>query len=278
VDDDPPAGQGGAGQTDVATAETLYVTLLTDAATVAGITILPGFDPTKIHVVKGSTAPGLNLSLDRGDEPGHVGWVDASGTLVALDFKQGIPAVEVALTVSPSAFKDEKAMSMTTIRHEMLHARHRQMTMKAVTKWHNAGRKQGFEDWVAKQAKRLGLSDADVVLVQKGSRGGQVNTEVLAYVEGFMTQYHLSQPTRAGTAMAFFELLGAVETKKFLTWQQADPKVRDEAMARLKGYYATLGTAHQDRWKEWVADGVAKYGGDKTGRKEFFAALAAFVK
>jgi len=78
--------------------------------------------------------------------------------------------------------------------------------------------------------------------------------------------------------MAFFELLGAVETKKFLTWQQADPKVRDEAMARLKGYYATLGKAHQDRWKEWVADGVAKYGSDKTGRKEFFAALAAFVK
>jgi hypothetical protein len=197
---------------------------------------------------------------------------------VALDFKKGIPAVEVALTVSPGAFKDEKAMSMRTIRHEMLHARHRQITMKAVTKWHNAGRKQGFEDYVAKHAKSLGLSDADVVLVQKGARGGQVNTEVLAYVEGFMTEYHLTQPTKAGTAMAFFELLGAVETKKFLTWQQADPKVRAEAMARLKGYFGTLGKDHQDRWKEWVADGVAKYGSDKTGRKEFFAALAAFVK
>jgi len=254
------------------------VRLLADAAAVAGITILPGFDPTKIHVIKGTTAPGLNLSLNSGDDPGHVGWVDASGTLVALDFAKGIPAVKVALTVSPGAFKDEKAMSMRTIRHEMLHARHRQITMNAVTKWHDAGRKQGFEEWVAKQAKRLGLSDADVVLVQKGARGGSVNTEVLAYVEGFMTEYHLTQPTKAGTAMAFFELLGAVETKKFLTWQQADQKVRDEAMARLKGYYGTLGKAHQDRWKDWVADGVAKHGSDKTGRKEFFAALAAFVK
>ena len=77
--------------------------------------------------------------------------------------------------------------------------------------------------------------------------------------------------------MAFFELLGAVETKKYLTWRQADQQVRDEALARLKGYWATLGPQHQERWKEWVANGVANHGADKTGRKEFFAALAAFV-
>ena len=116
-----------------------------------------------------------------------------------------------------------------------------------------------------------------MVLVQKGAQGGQVNTEVLAYVEGFMTEYHLTKPTKDGTAMAFFELLGAVETKKYLTWRQADQKVRDEALARLKGYWATLGPQHQERWKEWVANGVANHGADTTGRKEFFAALAAFV-
>ena len=261
-------------------AEAMYLTLLGDAATVAGITVLPGFDPKQIHVYKGTAKPGLNLSLDRADEPGHVGWVDAAGKFgVPLDFSKGVPAVHAGLMISPNAFKDEKAMSMRTIRHEMLHVRHRQITLDAVTKWDAAGRKPPFAEWVAKNAKRLKLSDADVALViDKGSRGGQVDTEVLAYVEGFMTEYHLSPATKHGPDMAFVELLGAVETTKFRTWRQAHADVRKEAMARLRDYYATLGTAHRQRWKEWVDVGVAKHGDDKTGRKEFYAALATFVK
>lgn len=264
---------------DGGTAESLYLRLLADVATVAGVTVLPGFDPKQIHVYRGSATGGLNLSLDRGDEPGHVGWVDAAGTFgVPLDFSKGVPAVQAGLMISPNAFNDEKAMSMRTIRHEMLHVRHRQITLDAVTKWDAAGRRPAFEKWVAKNAKRLRLSDADVALVQKGAHGGQVDTEVLAYVEGFMTEFHLSPPTKAGPSMAFFELLGAVETTKYFTWKQAHAKVKDEALSRLRDYYATLGSAHRQRWKEWVDDGVAKHGADKTGRKEFFAALATFVK
>ena len=63
-------------QGDVSTAESLYVRLLADAATVAGVTVLPGFDPKQINVYRGTAKAGLNLSLDRGDEPGHTGWVD----------------------------------------------------------------------------------------------------------------------------------------------------------------------------------------------------------
>ena len=111
--------------------------------------------------------------------------------------------------ISPGAFADDKAMSMRTIRHEMLHVRHRQITLAAATKWDADGRKKPFGTWVAKHAKRLKLSAADVILVQQGAQGGQVNTEVLSYVEGFMTELHLSPPTKAGTLMAFFELLGA---------------------------------------------------------------------
>jgi hypothetical protein len=166
---------------------------------------------------------------------------------------------------------------MRTVRHEMLHARHRQLTLDAVKGWIAAGRRPAFGKWVADHAKGLHLSDADVVLVQQGAQGGQVNTEVLAYVEGFMTEFHLTPPTKAGTRMAFFELLGTVETRKFLTWKQADKKVRAEATARLRDYHATLDGAHRQRWKEWVDEGVAKHGTDKTGRKEFFAAMATFV-
>ena len=54
--------------------------------------------------------------------------------------------------------------------------------------------------------------------------------------------------------------------------------MKDEALSRLRDYHATLGSAHRQRWKKWVDDGVAKHGADKTGRKGFFAALATFVK
>jgi hypothetical protein len=264
---------------DEGTAESLYLRLLADAGTVAGVTVLAGFDPKQIHVYRGTAKAGLNLSLDRGDEPGHVGWVDAAGTFgVPLDFSKSVPAVQAGLMISPNAFHDEKTMSMRAIRHEMLHVRHRQITLDAITKWDAAGRRPAFEKWVPKNAKHLHLSDADVAVVQKGALGGEVDTEVLAYVEGFMTEFHLSPPTKAGSNMAFFELLGAVETTKFLTWKQAHEKVKDEALSRLRDYYDTLGSAHRQRWKQWVDDGVAKHGADKTGRKEFFAALSTFVK
>jgi hypothetical protein len=264
---------------DVSTAESLYLRLLADAAAVAGVTALPGFDPKQINVYRGTAKAGLNLTLDRGDKPGHTAWVDSAGKFgVPLDFSKGVPAVQAGLMISPNAFDDEKAMSMRTIRHEMVHVRHRQITLDAVAKWDAAGRQQTFGKWVAKNAKRLRLSDADVALVQKGALGGQVDTEVLAYVEGFMTEFSLSPPTKEGSRGAFVELLGAVETTKFFTWKQAHEKVKDEAMARLRDYYATLGKAHRQRWKEWVDDGVAQHSADKTGRKEFFAALATFVK
>ena len=164
------------------------------------------------------------------------------------------------MKISPNAFADDKALSMRTIRHEMLHVRHRQLTLAAATKWDADGRKKPFGAWVAKHAKQLKLSAADVILVQRGAQGGQVDTEVLSYVEGFMTEFHLSPPTKAGTLMAFVELLGAASTSKYPTmWLQAHDTVKDEALARLRDYYATLGSAHRRLWKEWVDEGVDKY-------------------
>jgi hypothetical protein len=263
---------------DASTAESLYRQLYADAATIAGVATLPGFDPKQITVGR-SAKGGLNLSLDAGDKPGHTGWVDSGGTFgVPLDFSKGVPAVQVGLMVSPSAFKDDKELSMRTIRHEMVHAHHHVMTLDAIKRWDAAGRKPGFEAWVDKHAKDLHLSDVDLVMVKKVAVGGEVDTEVLGYVEGFMTEFHLAPATKAGSGAAFFELLGAVETSKYRTWQQANDKVKKEALARLQDYYGTLDAAHRKHWKDWVDDGVAKSGSDKTGRKEFYAALATFVK
>jgi hypothetical protein len=257
----------------------MYTRLFSDAATTAGVGGLPGFDPAKIHVFDGKAKPGLNLTLEQSGEPGHVAWVDAAGTFgVPFKFDKPLPAVGVGLMIAAQAFKDEKAMSMRTIRHEMVHVGHHLMTLDAIKKWDAAGRKQDFATWVSRNATQLQLSDVDLVLVTKGAVAGWVDTEVLAYVEGFMTEFHRSAPTKDGTAMAFFELLGAVETNKGYTWKQADPKVKREALTRLRSYLTTLDAPHRERWKTWVDDGVAKSSADKTGRKEFYAELATFVR
>ena len=177
-----------------------------------------------------------------------------------LDLSGAIPALQAGLKISPNTFADDKALSMRTIRHEMLHVRHRQLTLRAATKWDADGRKKPFGAWVAKHAKQLKLSAADVILVQRGAQGGQVDTEVLSYVEGFMTEFHLAPATKAGTLMALVELLGAASTSKYPTmWLQAHDTVKAEAMSRLRDYHATLGGAHRRLWKRWVDEGVDKY-------------------
>ena len=139
-------------------------------------------------------------------------------------------------------------------------------------------RKGSLATWVTNNAKKLGLSAADVVLIDKGTRGGVADTELLAYAEGFMTEYHLVPATKAGAQMAFFELLGMVETHKVNPWADSEPAVRTEAMARLKTYHATLDPAHRDRWRDWLADERNKQVKNQPGRTEFLDALATFVK
>ena len=103
------------------------------------------------------------------------------------------------------------------------------------------------------------------------------NTEVLGYVEGFTTDLHRRPATSAQADPAFFELLGAVETRKLYTWAQADPAVQVEALTRLREYHGTLDIDHQRLWKEWLDKQLAKAANDKTGRKDFLNRLTAFV-
>ena len=160
---------------DASTAESMYLRLLADAATVAGVTVLTGFDPKQIHVYKGVAKAGLNLSLDRGDEPGHVGWVDAAGKFgVPLDFSKSVPAVQFGL-MSPerAATRRRCRCARSAMRWSMCATGRSRSTPSRSGTPPAAG--QRSETWVAKNAKRLRLSDTNVALVQKGSRGGQVD-------------------------------------------------------------------------------------------------------
>jgi len=62
----------------------------------------------------------------------------------------------------------------------------------------------------------------DKILVGDVTQGrGTANTELLAYVEGFMTAFHLIDPPPGPRHAVFIELLGALDTGSVDTWRGA---------------------------------------------------------
>ena len=262
-----------------------YEPLFRDIAVTAGMAgLAAGFVPSTVPVSDGKTAkPGLNMTLNTSDEPGHTGWVDKNGVFgLPLKLDRRTPTdVSIAIILSPQALGPDKGLSLRAARHEMVHARHKVRVLEAVKDWQSStGRRQpGFDEWLKQQAKRRKdpISALDVALIGSGAKDGVANTEVLAYIEGFTTDFHRRPATAAQAGPAFFELLGAVETRKLYTWAQADPAVQVEALTRLREYHGTLDIEHQRLWKEWLDKQLAKAANDKTGRKDFLNRLTAFV-
>jgi hypothetical protein len=254
--------------------------LFHDIAVTAGMSALPGFDLSSIPTTDGKTAkPGLNISMSTSDEPGHTGWVEKSGAFgTPLNLSKGVPDVAIAVILNPKALHAEKGLSLRSIRHEMVHVRHKMKVLAALNAWQTSGRKAGFEKWLRGYAKKSKMSALDIALITKGAQDAAADTEVLAYVEGFTNDFHRRRPTAEDAAMSFFELLGVVETRRLYTWKQADPAVRQEALTRLREYHATLDADHQRLWKEWLDKQVAAAAKDTTGRKDFLSQLSAFVK
>ncbi len=257
-----------------------FVPLFRDIAATAGMGALPGFDLSKISTTDGTTArPGLNVSMATSGNPGETGFVDKSGGFgIRLDLSKTVPDLAVAVILNLGALDAEKASCLRTVRHEMVHARHRLTLLDALRGWQASGRKTGFNDWLKGHAKKTKMSAVDVALITKGAANGSAETEVLAYVEGFTNDFHRRKATKTDTAMSFFELLGVVETRRLYTWAQADPAVRQEALNRLREYHATLDPAHQLLWKDWLDTQLAAAAKDTTGRKDFLTRLTTFVR
>ena len=262
--------------------------LIRDIAVTAGMQALgSGFVPAQVPVSDGKTAkPGLNMTMNTRDEPGHAGWVDGSGKF-GIPFelhKTKPPDRQVAIILSTGALNADKGLSLHIVRHEMVHARHKQKVLDAVKAWQALpvrGR-PSFGEWLGQQTrKRKGaMSALDAVLIGKGVQDLAANTEVLAYVEGFVNSYHRRVPTMAESGPAFFDLLGAVETDKLFTWAQADPAVQAEALTRLSEYHGTLDAAHQRLWRQWLDQQLPRVGKDvkeNKARQDFLTRLGAFV-
>ena len=256
-----------------------YEALFRDIAVTAGMDNIPGFDLTTIPTTDGKTAqPGLNFTL-KSSETGHTAWIDKTGKwgVKLKPTKKQAPEVAIGVILGPLALSADKGLSLRTIRHEMVHARHKVKVLEAVRKWQAASGNAGLDDWLKQQVANKKMSDLDLALISKGAQDVASNTEVLGYVEGFTNDYHRRPATMAAASMSFFELLGIVVTEKVYPWAGADPAVKQEALARLKDYHRRLDPDHQRLWKEWLDRENGKVVKDQPGRTDFLKALSAFV-
>jgi Domain of unknown function (DUF4157) len=226
---------------DRTAAESDYLALYRDVAQLAqaGLAVTwRGWLPA-INIVHGGKTkcndakPGLNFSLDSGTWGANAttDFVDEQGNFGAKLRPPGSVQPQVAIVLSRSAFTPDKEEALGTLRHEMIHAEHH------------------AKDASALQSARQGKPDPVPTR--------NVNSEeVLGYVEGFMTMFHLRHPAPSdANDPAFVELLGALETTKLLPWAYAEPSVKSEALGQLQEYYChALDPDHRKAFEGWVSD------------------------
>jgi hypothetical protein len=128
-----------------------------------------------------------------------------------------------------------------------------------------------FESWLKANAKKLKLSLAEVALALETEQHQVTHkTEVLAYVEEFMTSFGLLQPAPTTHDPIFAQLLGALESGR---WAGAEDDVRTAAGARLDAYYCNVMKPDQRNvFDDWVAGQAAKTGSESM-RDSFVAML-----
>ena len=271
-------------------ARDLYTSLYQDlartaAADATGITA--DFAVNLAKVDDTGYKPGLNLILGSGgSKGGSTGFVDKSGHFnVTLDLSLGADVPAIAIRLYSSTFGEDKARALGVMRHEMAHAHHHQVLLELVAKWrstlkptssdkpqtHAPAPRDTFESWLKANAKKLKLSPAEVALALETERHQVTHkTEVLAYVEEFMTAFGLIQPAPTTRDPIFAQLLGALESGR---WAGAEDDVRKAAGARLNAYYCNVMKPDQRKvFDDWVAEQAAKTGSESM-RDSFVAML-----
>jgi hypothetical protein len=254
--------------------------LLAEIATLAQVDrVLTGKDAGdgKVNVVamtevgKKDIKPGLNFSkAPPHGYPAETGFVDADGTYTGMQMPVtadgGLPAIAVIL--APTAFDGGKARALAVLRHEMEHVRHFKALRERLMRWRAAIARGGKLPSAADARKRYDAwkdtagSRIDAALAEDERKGVTFNTELLAYVEGFMTVFHLQPAGKPefpafvpGPPPAIFQLASAARRYPLA----ADP-VQAQAEARLRAYCHDVLTPDQRAMlRQWVAFALAAY-------------------
>jgi hypothetical protein len=207
--------------------------------------------------------PGLNF-VAKLTGKGETGFVDGQGVFrgptlpVSLDG----PLPQVAVMLGPVAFQQGKDGALGTLRHEMKHAEHFQLMIDWLAKWRDDVKKSGapklddaaartrYDTWIDRH-KGLGKVERALLVEERGPE--HHNTELLAYVEGFINIWHLRQDPpnlRVGYDYppALYQLRRAGEE-----YLDADSDVKAAAMDRLRDYFTTvLNPKERAALKAWL--------------------------
>jgi hypothetical protein len=218
-----------------------------DVAQVAGATSISSVGSTsassinEIHDVKvgNPVKPGLNLANEYGEHDATSGFVDDAGAWRGdiLPATASGPAPQVALILGPKAFAHDEAYALGTVRHEMEHARHMELSIEWLQKWRDDGAKKAFSIYIAEQAKggKIAADVLPLIRVEHDSERG--DTELLAYLEGFVTtlQFLPEKPDMAliiksslPHAISQLQKLGSPENAG---WSE---KVRTQGLDRIR--------------------------------------------
>jgi hypothetical protein len=212
--------------------------------------------------------PGLNV-VGEFDDPqagGETGFVDTDGVFrgphlpVRLD--GGLPTV--ALMLGPKAFDRGKDHAFAVLRHEMEHARHFEMMIDKLGEWRALAAKRGekltagqsrsrFNQWVV-TSKTLDKVQRALLVGEQDQK--HASTELLAYVEGFVSVFHLGSQTPDIKLMLTGDFPAAIHQlwKAGEKGSGASDAVRKVALARLKDYEQNVLTASEKKaFRAWVA-------------------------
>jgi hypothetical protein len=212
--------------------------------------------------------PGLNFVANLPSK-GETAFVDGQGVYRGphLPVSLSGPLPRVAVMLGPQAFHHGKDGALGTLRHEMKHAEHFQMMIDWLEKWRaemakqkggppkldDAGARSRFDLWVD---KHKGIGKVERALLEGERKANHANTELLAYVEGFINIFHLRQMTPSVKVApdyppALYQLRRAGEE-----YNRADTSVKTAALARLGDYVKSVLTAQERAslrgWLTWL--------------------------
>jgi hypothetical protein len=224
--------------------------------------------------------PGLNFAYNLPSH-GETGFVDNKGAYHGPELPRTTDGElpKIAIILGPKAFHHGKDGALGTLRHEMKHAEHFQLMIDRLAKWRKSGKGGSFDSYVDREK---GIGKVERALLEGERKGNTANTEVLAYVEGFINTFHLRHPALT-TAMAIDPPPAMMELRRAgEEYANADDSVRTAAMGRLRDYIKTVLTAgERAALKDWLTFLISPpAGGDAAAKllRNDFQPLAGFLK
>jgi hypothetical protein len=166
------------------------VAQLAGATSISSVGSISASSINEISAVKlgNPVKPGLNLAQEYGADA-TTGFVDDAGAWRGdiLPATASGPEPQVALILGPKAFGHDEAYALGTVRHEMEHARHFELSIEWLRKWRDDGAKKAFSIYIAEQAKSGKIPPEVLPLIRVEHDSERGDTELLAYLEGFVT-------------------------------------------------------------------------------------------